>query len=129
MKICQTCGAKNDEWKANCIMCKAPFVEGVDPSAQEARAADNEMGVSERPTGEAITRIGGSALVFGLLALSFGWFLPASEYSIQDIDPDRLQLKSNLMAVGAVVTNLGALAYFAGKIINAISYLPGRCER
>ena len=129
MKICRNCGAKNDAWEANCVKCKAPFVEGVDPTAEEARAEERALQISERPTGEDTALLGGIALVLGLVALAVGWFLPAAEYSYSGIDPERLQLKANLMAVGGVLANLGALAYFAGKIINALSYLPGRGER
>ena len=130
MKICTNCGVKNDAWEANCVRCKAPFVEGVDPPVEEARAqSETTYQAAARPTGEDTILLGGIALVLGLIALAFGWFLPAAEYSYSGIDPERLQLKANLMVVGGVLANSGALAYFAGQIINAISYLPGRGER
>ncbi|MCP5395745.1 MAG: hypothetical protein H6918_03240 [Sphingomonadaceae bacterium] len=120
----------SDDWEANCVKCKEPFVAGFDPTPEEARALDPlPASTCERPNGQALVFYGGVALGLGLLGLAIGWFLPAAAESFADIDPDRLRLKANLMAVGAVLTNLGALGFLAGKIIEAISFLPGRDDQ
>jgi hypothetical protein len=70
--------------------------------------------------------VGGTVLVLGLAALGLGWLLPASASSLGGLDPDRLNLKISLMLFGSVMSQLGALGFFSGKIIEALSFLPGK---
>ena len=114
MKDCRKCGTESPDGAEICAQCGKEF------GAHNTR---------NRPDGSELKGYAAAAFVIGIMGVITSYWYPAAESTYGDVDAGRLALKANLLILGGALTQIGAIAWLMGHVVEAISFLPGKDDR
>jgi predicted nucleic acid-binding Zn ribbon protein len=111
MKDCEKCGTVSPTNATTCSNCGKVFSDHT---------------TRLRPDGTSLKFYGATAFIFGVLGIITAYWYPSAGSMYDSLDPSRLAVKSDLLLIGGVLAQIGAMGWLVGHIVDAISFLPGK---
>jgi hypothetical protein len=121
MKSCLNCGTETLDDAVICDTCGRRFAY---TGAAEEPQTSSVLAEGSRPDGSGAMSTGVFLAIAGILALAISAMTGTTEYGA--IDPDKTAMKAALSLIGGGILQVGLVAWLAGYIVHALSFLPGR---